>query len=159
MKPPTPCEFRRSVVIPARIEDVCRFHGNPHNISQVSPKWQSVRVLEGASSPEPGGEFRIEVRTFGVLPLRWHGIWRVVDEPEALVDEALLSPFATWRHRHLFAAVGADHTRMTDQVTYQFPGGWLGKLFGETLGRLQFHFMFADRHKRTVWAFTRSDAA
>ena len=38
---------------------------------------------------------------------------------------------------------------MTDHVSYQFPGGWLGKIFGETAGRWQFMVMFADRQART----------
>ena len=38
---------------------------------------------------------------------------------------------------------------MTDHVHYAFFGGWLGKIFGETVGRLQFRLMFADRHART----------
>ena len=150
MKAPEPCEFRRSVELAAPIEQVFSFHSDPNNAGKISPSWQTVRVLKGESVALAGEEFEIEVRLLGFLPMRWRGVWREADRPDKLVDEAVLSPFKFWRHRHVFESLDARRTRMTDHVSYLFPGGWLGKCFGETLGRLQFHFMFADRHKRTV---------
>ena len=134
----------------APIEQVFAFHGNPHNIKAISPSWQTARVLVGQERASVGEEFEIEVRLLGLVPLRWRGIWREVSAPDRLVDGALSSPFAYWRHRHLFERLEDGNTRMTDHVSYLFPGGWLGKWFGETLGRLQFHLMFADRQKRTA---------
>ena len=150
MNTPSPCEFCRSVELAAPIAAVFAFHGDPRNAGKISPAWQSVRVLKGGSTAHPGEEFEIEVRLLGVLPMRWVGVWRETNSPGRLVDEALRSPFAFWRHRHLFEQVDAGTTRMTDHVSYLFPGSWLGKWFGETLGRLQFHCMFADRQKRTA---------
>lgn len=150
MKAPIPCEFRRSVELAAPVEQVFAFHENPHNVVKISPSWQAVRVLGGQVVAEPGGEFAIEVRLLGLLRMRWRGVWREVDRPHRLMDEALSSPFAYWRHQHVFEPLDARRTRMTDHVSYLFAGGWVGKWFGETLGRLQFHLMFADRQKRTA---------
>ena len=108
-----------------------------------------MEIQEGKPVAHVGDEFEIVVRFFGLLPLRWRGVWRAVDHPVRLMDEALHSPFAYCRHQHEVEAVGPARTRMTDDVHYLFPGGWLGKWVGETLGRLQFHVMFADRHART----------
>ncbi len=154
MSNPAPCEFRRSVVLPSPIERVFAFHGDPRNVGKISPAWQSVRVLAGESVPGVGEVFEIEVRLFGFIPLRWRGVWRVVRSPALLVDEALSSPFAYWRHRHEFTALDDRHTRLTDHVTYRFHGGWLGRWFGESFGRIQFWLMFADRHRRTVRALS-----
>ncbi len=148
MKPPKPCDFRRTVEIEAPIERVYAFHADPHNVSKISPSWQTVEVRKAALA-QVGDEFEIVVRFFGWLPLRWRGIWRETTVPERLVDEALQSPFSYWRHRHEFQRLDAQNTRMTDHVSYAFPGGWLGKIFGETAGRLQFMAMFADRQART----------
>ena len=134
----------------APVAEVFAFHENPYNVSKISPAWQAVQVLQGATVACPGEEFEIEVRLLGLLPIRWRGVWREADQPHRLVDEALSSPFAFWRHRHLFEALDAGRTRMTDHVSYLYPGGWPGKWFGETVGRVQFHFMFADRQKRTA---------
>ncbi len=147
---PAPCEFRRSVELAATIQQAWTFHGDVRNVGKISPAWQTVRVLDGNASAQVGEEFSIEIRLFGIVPMRWRGVWREVDQPNALVDEALSSPFTFWRHQHLFEALDENRTRMTDHVSYLFPGGWLGKWFGETLGRIQFHFMFVDRQKRTA---------
>ena len=146
---PRPCQFRRSVELEAPVEAVFAFHGDPYNIGKISPGWQKVEVEKGDHTPRSGADFRIVIRFFGLLPMRWHGRWKEVREPALVVDEALQSPFTFWRHRHEFRALGPRRTRMTDYVEYLFPGGWLGKWFGETLGRVQFHLMFADRHART----------
>ena len=146
---PSPCHYRRAVELEAPIEAVFAFHGNPHNVGKISPGWQKVEVEQGDAVPRADAEFQIVVRFFGLLPMRWRGVWKEVREPTGLIDEALKSPFAFWRHHHEFHALDAAHTRMTDHVEYLFPCGWLGKWFGETLGRWQFHLMFADRHART----------
>lgn len=155
MSSPKPCEFRRSVELDAPVEKVFAFHGDPHNIGKISPRWQIVEVREGQAVPRPDERFEIRVRVLGLFTLVWRGVWREVNAPEKLVDEALKSPFVYWRHRHIFEVLDDGHTRMTDHVSYAFPGGWLGKWFGETLGRLQFKLMFADRHRRTARWFAR----
>ena len=146
--PSKPCEYRRTVEIEAPIEQVFAFHADPRNIPAISPSWQSVQVIVGGSA-HVGDEFEIEVRFLRVVSLRWRGVWREVAAPGLLVDEALRSPFAFWRHRHHFERINARRTRMTDHVSYRFAGGAFGKIFGETLGRLQFILMFADRQART----------
>ena len=150
MSAPPPCEFRRAVELDAPIEEVYAFHGDPHNVGKISPSWQAVRVLQGESTARVDQEFGIRIKLLRLFPLHWHGVWREADGLRLLVDEALSSPFAYWRHRHQFESIHPGRTRMTDHVSYQFPGGWLGKAFGETLGRVQFALMFADRHRRTA---------
>ena len=144
-----PCLFERSVELDAPIEEVFAFHGDVYNVGKISPGWQKVTVERGDHTPRVGAEFGIVIRFFGVLPMRWRGVWHEVSAPDTVVDQALKSPFAFWRHHHEFRALPGNRTRMTDRVEYLFPGGLLGKWFGETLGRLQFHLMFADRHART----------
>ena len=85
---PLPCHFQRAVELEAPVGEVFAFHGDPHNIKKISPRWQKVEVESGEASPQPGADFRIVVRFFGLLPMRWHGVWREVRVPEVLVDEA-----------------------------------------------------------------------
>ena len=146
---PSPSRFRFETVIDAGIEKVYAFHEDPHNIPQISPAWQRVLIEEANAVAKAGEEFKIAVRLLGIVPIRWHGVWREANRPDCLIDEIVRGPFAYWRHQHSFEVAGPGRTRMIDQVDYLFPGGWLGKLFGETLGRLQFRLMFADRQART----------
>ena len=146
---PTPSEFRAETVIQAPIDQVYAFHEDPHNIGQISPGWQRVEILGARSQAVVGEHFSIKIRFFGILPLVWEGVWLEADRPNQLVDGIVRGPFAYWRHRHSFRALDSRRTVMTDHVHYQFFRGWLGKVFGETVGRLQFRLMFADRQART----------
>jgi len=153
------CVYRRSVVLPATPEAVFRFHEDPHNIPKISPAFQRTIIGHANAEARVGETFAIEVRLFGVLTLRWLGFWEEIVPGRLLVDGACQAPFAYWRHRHEFAPVGAAQTRMNDQVTYRYPGGWLGYFFGATLGRLHMALMFADRHRRTRRYFQQQSQA
>lgn len=144
-----PSVFRSETVIEADIETVYAFHENPHNIAQISPRWQTVQVIQAARTAAVGETFHIEVKLFRALTMNWQGVWREAARPGLLVDEMVSGPFRYWRHQHKFCSLGSARTLLTDEVHYQFAGGWLGKLFGETFGRLQFWIMFADRQART----------
>ena len=146
---PAPSEFRAETVIEAGIDEVYAFHENPHNIGQISPGWQRVEILAAQPRAAAGEHFVIKIRFFGVLPLTWEGVWHEADRPNVLVDGSVRGPFAYWRHEHSFRAIDSTHTMMTDEVHYAFFRGWIGKIFGETVGRLQFRLMFADRQART----------
>lgn len=142
------------MVLDAPIEQVYAFHENPGNIHAISPGWLDASVEQASATAVPGETFslRVGVRWFP-LKLGWIGIWEEARCPSLLIDGARKSPFVFWRHQHRFESLGPSQTRMTDHVTYRLPGGWLGKIAGETFGRLQFRFMFADRHRRTRrWA-------
>ena len=148
-----PSVFCAETVLNAPVEVIHAFHENPLNIGAISPGWQRVKILYANPVAVAGEKFSLQIVFLGLLPMRWEGVWREATRPGLLVDEMLRGPFAHFVHRHEFEAIDADHTRMTDHVTYRFFGGWLGRIFGETLGRWQFRLMFADRHARTRrWA-------
>lgn len=146
----TPCVFQASVLLDAPVEDVFAFHSDPRNIASIAPSWQHVEVRRGEPVAREGDHFEIAVCLAGLFLLRWQGRWAEVQPPQLLVDDGLRAgPFSFWHHRHQFRAVDEARTEMTDHVIYALPGGWLGKLAGETLGRWQMRLMFADRHRRT----------
>lgn len=145
-----PCVFETSVVLDASIQQVYAFHENPYNLLSISPVWLDARIGHASPTAKEGEEFALSVGLRGVpARLNWVGFWEKVLSPDLLVDGARRSPFTYWQHQHRFQALDAARTRMVDHVTYQFPGGWLGKLFGETFGRVQFIVIFRDRQRRT----------
>jgi ligand-binding SRPBCC domain-containing protein len=144
------CIVRRSVLLDVPIEQAFAFIGNPHNVSKISPAWQSVRVLRAETTPRPGEEFELSIRFFGLLQTNWICVWREVQPPHLLMDEARPGKlFVFWQHRHEFRAIDAHHAEMTDCLTYRLSEGWLGKVLGLLFfGRWQFYLMFLDRQTR-----------
>ena len=147
---PTPCRFRRSTLVHAPVAEVFRFHEDPANINVVSPPFLRVRVLRAGVPARAGEDFELALRLFGLPVGRWHGRWLAVRENALLADwpARSLRFLPVFRHRHEFAPAGPGRTRLTDGVVYALPGGWIGKLLGETLLRLNFAAAFADRHRR-----------
>lgn len=144
-------------MVEAPVAEVFRFHEDPANINVASPPFLRVRVLRAGVPARSGEDFELSLRLFGVPVGRWHGRWLAVQENALLADwPARPLPFLpVFRHRHEFTPAGPGRTRLTDELVYAFPGGWLGKLFGETVFRLNLALAFADRHRRTRRHWTR----
>jgi ligand-binding SRPBCC domain-containing protein len=149
-----PVRFERSVVISATAEELFRFHENPENISCIAPASLKVREVVCERSARTGGVFKIRASQFG-LPIRWTGMWERVEAPGALVDTALESPFAVWRHSHLFEAEEGG-CRMTDRVEFLLKGGIAGWLVSRIAMPFVFAGMFRARHEATRRWFSKS---
>lgn len=139
--------FRRQTLLAASPEQVFAFHENPHNIRKISPFFLQIIQVDAHTEAVQDDRFALKLHIFG-FPLKWNGVWNEVDKPTLLVDTATPFPFKYWRHEHRFDPKN-NGTWMTDIVTYRITGGWLGRLFGATLFRLQLILMFAGRHRAT----------
>ncbi len=142
------CTFKKSVVIAAPIQSIFAFHENPENLRRISPPSLKVKTIVAAPTAVCGEPFEIVASQYG-LPIRWTGCWEEVEPPTLLVDVALAGPFPYFRHAHHFEALTSTSTKMTDQVDYCLPFGWLGWLAGITGGWLALALMFRARHKAT----------
>ena len=138
-------------MVDAPVGEVFRFHADPANINTISPSFLRVQVLQANVPARAGDDFRLALRLFGLPVGRWHGRWLAVQENALLADWPArpLRFLPVFRHRHEFAAAGPRRTRLTDELVYALPGGWLGKLLGETVVRVNFALAFADRQRRT----------
>lgn len=149
--------FTRSVHLPAPPDVVCRWHENPHNLRVISPPWLKIHEVRAESSARVGAEFYLHVTQLG-FPLRWRGVWREVNRPHLLVDGAIASPFAEWRHEHHFAPDGPG-TLMTDVVRCRLGSPW-GCFPGRRLAlQVVFVLMFAGRHQATREFFKKQTVA
>ena len=52
--------------------------------------------------------------------------------PDYFIDEMEKGHFKSFRHKHLFSTDNG-HTMMTDELTYETPGGVIGKLFDKLI--------------------------
>lgn len=146
----SPSFIERSVDIAAPLEDVFAFHLDTRNAALISPSSTRVLSVEGVFPVVEGALVTMRMRQ---RPMPFGMTWRVriddVTEPHRVVDVAERSPFAEWRHEHLFADVGDGRTRMTDRVTYRLPAGPVGRLVDRLVVRRQLGAAFDERHRRT----------
>jgi ligand-binding SRPBCC domain-containing protein len=146
--------YERSVEINASVEELFLFHENPRNISKIAPASLRVESVECEEAARTGGIFQIRASQFG-LPIRWTGQWEKVEPPRLLLDIALRSPFAVWRHSHIFEP-SPGGCRMTDRVEFLLKSGWLGSLVSRLAMPVFFAGMFRARHAATRRFFSKS---
>lgn len=149
--------FERSVDLDAPASTVYEFHRDTRNAPLISPAGATFLAIEGDFPVEVGSVVTLRVRQ---VPIPFAQTWvvRVAElvTDRLVVDEAVKSPFAAWRHEHRFEDIGAGRTRMTDHITYRLPFGPLGRLADRLVGRRQLAAMFAERHQRTQAHFAAS---
>lgn len=145
-----PRVIERSVEIAVPVADVFAFHLDPRNAAQISPRGTRILSVEGDFPLRTGSRLTMRIRQRpSPLATRWRVRVETVEPTRRIVDVAERSPFASWRHEHLFAALGPNRTLMTDRVAYRLPGGPLGRLADRLLVRAQITRTFAARHRRT----------
>jgi ligand-binding SRPBCC domain-containing protein len=139
-----------SCEIGAPIAQVFAFHLDTRNAARIAPPGQRVVSVEGEFPLQLGSQVRLRARQ---LPLPWAQTWLVrvarLEEPTLIVDELVRGPFAVWRHEHRFAVLPGGGTRLTDHVTYELPGGALGRVANVLAGRRLLLATFRSRQART----------
>lgn len=142
--------YERSIEIDAPAERLFRFHLDTRNAPLISPDNARFLAIEGDFPVVEGSEVRLRVRQ-PPIPTVQEWLIRIdrIVPGRLVVDEAIRSPFAAWRHEHRFEPLGPGRTRMTDHVTYRLPLGPLGEVVDRLVARRQLERMFALRQART----------
>lgn len=147
---PTPSILERSVEITAPVEDVFAFHLDTRNAALISPRTTRVLDVFGDFPVTTGARVVMRMRQ---RPSPFAMSWRVrieaVERPTRVVDVAERSPFASWRHEHLFQSLGPGRTLMTDRLVYALPAGILGRVVDRVFVRRQLTHAFAERQRLT----------
>jgi len=120
------------------------FHLDVKNLQVISPKDVSVRLCNKDFVPHIGGVLRLRtVKNF--VPMIWEVKIETMEEPHLLVDLAIRSPFAFWKHSHIFTQLSETQCELKDVVEYALPFGFFGRLFHGFVAR-ELEKMFAFRH-------------
>ena len=119
--------LEREQLISRPVAEVFAFFADAANLEAITPDFLHFRIV----TPLPiemraGAQIDYSLALFGV-PLRWRTRITDYEPPVGFVDEQEKGPYALWRHRHDFEAVGTA-TRMRDTVDYRLPFGPLGTL-------------------------------
>jgi ligand-binding SRPBCC domain-containing protein len=141
-------QFRSKM--PDSAEVVYRFHAEPDALERLTPPWEKAQVIARTGSIEQRGSrttLRVSVGPFSQYWVSEH----TACEPGEMFRDVLVSgPFRRWEHTHEFQPESAGTSWLEDRVEYEFPLGWLGKLFGGWYTRRRLQRMFEWRHRTTA---------
>ena len=140
--------FTKESVIRASPERVFAFHEQPDVLSLLMPPWESARVIQPALISAVGTKAIIETRILGPIKGRWVAKHTVYDPPRVFEDVQVKGPFRSWRHRHIVEPHD-DGAILRDEIDYEPPLGFLGRVFAPLLVQRRLQRLFAYRHEVT----------
>ena len=140
--------FVKETRIAASPEAVFQFHERPDALPLLIPPWEKVTVEVPPTSLAKGTQV-ILVNRMGPLKLRWVAEHTAYDPPRMFMDVQKSGPFHKWEHKHLVLADGVSGAILRDEVTYELPMGFLGRIFGGWFARSKIEKMFDYRHAVT----------
>ena len=140
--------FVKQSVIRASPERVFDFHEQPNVLTLLIPPYESARVIQSAKISEVGTQSIVETRILGPIKSRWVAEHTVYDPPHVFEDVQLKGPFRTWRHRHIVEPA-SDGAVLRDEIDYEPPLGFLGRLVAPFLIQKRLQKLFDYRHEVT----------
>ena len=151
-------QFVKESVIRAAPSRVFAFHEQPAALAMLTPPWEKVRVIQRANISEIGSRAIIETRLFGLIPARWVAEHTAYDPPRMFEDTQISGPFRAWRHRHIVQP-HADGALLRDEIEYEPPFSFAGRLAAPLLIEPKLQKMFDYRHKVTrAWCEAQEKA-
>ena len=139
--------FIKESVLPASVEEVFAFHERADAFSLLQPPWDRVEITTPPRSLEVGT--RVELRTkVGLFWLRIVAEHVAYEKNRRFEDVMVKGPFAKWHHKHLFFPDEAG-CRLRDEIEYEPPLGWLGRLGDSIAVRPKLVKLFDYRHEVT----------
>lgn len=147
-----PPDFVAESTMPAPRAMLASWHFAHGALQRLLPPWQSVAVE--SAEPLAEGSRTVLRLSAGPLRARWIAVHEEVRPGHAFVDRAERSPFARWRHEHLFLdRTDPSQSQLVDRIRYALP--WPARippisLLAAPMARAQLQRMFAFRHERTA---------
>ena len=140
--------FVKQSVINASQESVFSFHEQADALILLLPPWESAKVIQSARISEVGSEAIVETSILGPLKTRWVARHTLYDPPRRFEDIQVKGPFRSWHHRHIVEQ--HEHgTVLRDEIEYEPPLGFLGRLLAPVLVDKRLQRLFDYRHEVT----------
>lgn len=141
-------EFVKESVIAAPVEAVFAFHERLDVLELLSPPWEKTTVVLPPTSLEVGTVVKMRSR----VGLFWIDIEaeHVAYEKNVRFEDVMRKgPFRAWHHQHLFFEAEGG-CRLRDEISYEPPLGWLGRLTAPIAIEPRLRRMFDYRHEVTA---------
>lgn len=137
----------KRTLIKCSIEQLFKFHLDSSNIARITPSNIKVELLNDDPVTYEGKVVKLKITKF-FIPQYWHVKIEKLDEPYLLVDVAIRSPFAYWKHQHIFTPKEQGWCELKDIIEYRLPFRFLGQLFNPLIKK-DIESMFEFRHQKT----------
>ena len=145
--------FRHSFVVDAPIDKVWGFYTDLHHLEVITPKEIDFKIIESNSDQITQGQ---TASLSGKLMTRMTWKTKITScKPYTYVDEMSEGLFKHWMHTHVFQKIAENQTRIIDEIKFELPFGYIGRLF-ERYAQNRLEKIFAYRQRATIKALNDS---
>tara|TARA_X000001036_G_scaffold322932_1_gene301372 strand:+ start:1038 stop:2441 length:1404 start_codon:yes stop_codon:yes gene_type:complete len=146
--------YEHNTAVNAPRQTVWEWHNREGAFDRLTPPWEIMETLSAPPDLSPGGRRVMRFPLFGPIKGRWIAEHTDLIEGEMFADRMVRGPFKRWWHTHRFVEKG-DMTIIEDEVSYDLPLGFLGRLFGSRIASKRITQMFTAREKGLINDMTR----
>lgn len=140
--------FEFSVRVPAKLEDLFRFHVDFRNVKRIMPPYPAIRILHAPPRLKENETFAVGLFFIPLIGIYWESRVVLFEENRRFSDiQVSPGPFKYWRHDHCFRLEGKECV-LTDHIHYKLHFGILGKLFDFLIFRHALRLLFRYRSWR-----------
>lgn len=122
--------FSKKSLIDARTKLIFGWHEHSDALEKLDSPWQKVRVIEPSADIVKSGTrvvFEIKRGSFPVERMALHTAYK----PGGMFrDEQVSGPFKSWVDTHRVESYGDNGCLLIDEIVYELPFGFLGRIAG-----------------------------
>jgi ligand-binding SRPBCC domain-containing protein len=141
-------QFSHAFDVKAAREAVLALHHDPRALHRLTPPPLFVQLH--CFEPLAEGSLAEFTLWFGPIPVGWRAVHAHVSD-QGFTDTQETGPLRRWRHRHQFQALDAAHTRILDEVTFEYEDGLKGLFTRLVFNRPGLLLLFTFRKWATRW--------
>ena len=121
--------YRTEQFLPVDIHTAWGFFSSAKNLALITPPELDFNILTTLNDEEiyEGMIINYTVRPLWGIPLRWETEICRVEKPNYFTDRQVKGPYRLWEHTHSYTEVNKG-ILMKDEVKYQLPFGFIGKM-------------------------------
>ena len=151
-------QYTTSQLLPIDINKAWGFFSSPNNLPLITPPELSFKILTNLDKVEISEGMLIDYTVpplFGI-PLKWQTRIDKIQKLKYFIDLQIKGPYKLWEHKHFFTEY-RNGVLMKDEVNYQLPLGFIGRMMHGILVRKKIENIFAYRRQKLEKIFISNE--
>ncbi len=151
-------QYTTSQFLPIDINKAWDFFSSPHNLPLITPPELDFKILTELNKEEifEGQLIDYTVTPLFGIPLRWQTRIDKMKKENFFIDSQIKGPYKLWEHKHYFTKY-RNGVLMKDEVNYQLPLGFIGRMMHAILVRKKIENIFAYRRQKLEKIFISNE--